>query len=222
MEKPRRNQDKSDNKVQSRSGTSPTLTQSDKVLIAFHHVANGSTSKVPYEELVLQAWRDYPEAFSLRNHPEYPDASDIHKKIYQSLKPSGFVVSLGNKVFRLTDAGIEKASKLLEKEDSGDDQERARLSRNEQTFINNALRSRVLSAWRDQPERLVDYDARVFFQFSTGTVFEDRKHRVEFALDTIRKARELRIGGSDELAALAEFLDNQFGHLFRRSESHGQ
>ena len=67
---------------------------------------------MPYEDLVLQAWRDYPEAFSLRNHPEYPDASDIHKKLYQSLRSNGFVVSLGNKFFRLTEEGVANASAL--------------------------------------------------------------------------------------------------------------
>jgi hypothetical protein len=67
---------------------------------------------VPYEELVLQARRDYPEAFSLRNHPEHPDASDIHKRLYQTLKPAGLIVSVGSKVFRLTEAGVNRAKEL--------------------------------------------------------------------------------------------------------------
>src|SRR5438067_2194698 len=77
------------------------LAQHEMILLALAHAANWTTAKVPYEDLVLQAWQAFPHAFSLRNHPEHPDASDIHKRLYQSLRPAGFVVSLGNKVFRL-------------------------------------------------------------------------------------------------------------------------
>src|SRR5665811_1964919 len=78
-------------------GSESNLTQSDMVLVSMARAAKGTTDRIPYEEIVLQAWRDFPQAFSLRSHPEHPDASDIHKKLYQTLKPAGLVASLGNK-----------------------------------------------------------------------------------------------------------------------------
>jgi len=84
------------------------------VLILFYHNSGRTTNKVPYEELVIQLWQDFPEVFSLRNHPEYPDASDVHKKLYHGpLKDEGLILSLSNKVFRLTDKGVARAGRLL-------------------------------------------------------------------------------------------------------------
>ena len=193
-----------------------SLTQAEMVLVSFYKAAGGTTAKVPYEELVLQAWRDFPEAFSLRNHPEHPDASDVHKRLYQSLKTSGLVVSLGNKVFRLTDKGVAVAKELQDALDgqlqSAAVRERARLSRSELSFVQSALKSRVFAEWSmGNKERLVDYDARVFFQFSTATPIEDRRRRVAFALEAIEKAVRFGIEGAAELEGLAKHLIERFG-----------
>src|SRR5207302_4435863 len=80
-----------------------------KVLLAMAKAAGWTTGRVPYEDLVIAAWSEFPEAFSLRNHREYPDASDVHKPIYQTLKPAGYVLPLGNKNFRLTAEGLAVA-----------------------------------------------------------------------------------------------------------------
>ena len=98
--------------------TQTKLTQPEMVLLSMYRVSHGTTQKIPYEELVLQAWRDYPEAFSLRNYPEYPDGSDIHKKLYNGfLKTDNLVLSLGDKNFRLTEKGVSRASELLSSRD---------------------------------------------------------------------------------------------------------
>ena len=41
-------------------------------------------------------WGDgrFPDRFSLRNHPEYPDASDQHKRLYGPLKQAGYVAAV--------------------------------------------------------------------------------------------------------------------------------
>ncbi len=88
------------------------LNQGEMVLLAMFRISNATQEPIPYAEIVLQAWRDYPETFSLRGHPEHPDASDIHKRLYGPLKTAELVESLGNKVFRLTEKGVEQASLL--------------------------------------------------------------------------------------------------------------
>jgi hypothetical protein len=186
------------------------------VLISMARAAKGTTARVPYEELVLQAWRDFPQAFSLRNHPEHPDASDIHKRIYQTLKPAGLVVALGNKVFRLTDSGVAEARALLAAvEDRPSSVKPTRLARDEQVFVERALSSRAFATWQDgEPDRLIDYDARMFFQFSTGTAIAERQLRRKFAGDAIRKATIIGVDRADELRKLADFLLEKFGYLF--------
>jgi hypothetical protein len=199
-----------------------SLTQSEMVLVSMVRLAEGNTERVPYEEIVLQAWRDFPQAFSLRSHPEHPDASDIHKKIYQNLKPAGLVLSLGNKVFRLTDKGVERGLELLANQ-RGDSNDRAikpgRLSRSEQAFFAHASHSRTFSIWQQgDRDRLIDHDTRLFYQFSTGTSFDDRRQKVSFAKETFEKARALSLEHSDSLAELSEFLVVTFPNLFEGVE----
>jgi len=198
------------------------LTHPDMILISFLRISNGTTNKVPYEELVLQLWRDFPEAFSLRNHPEHPDASDVHKKLYNGpLKSDGLIVSLGNKVFRLTDKGLARAQEVkagFEQSEPTTAQEKSRLSREETNFVKHAQSSRALVAWRSgQSDKLVDYDARLFFQFSTGTKIDERKRKVRFAKEAIEKAHQIGIDGTHDLDQLANFLIENFDNLYKEA-----
>lgn len=218
----------SSSRVSARAGRSATahepnallerhqLTQADMVLLALARAAKWTTHKVPYEELVLTAWREFPSAFSLRNHPEHPDASDIHKRLYQSLKPAGFAVVLGNKVFRATEQGLERARSLESALGKVDPTplRRARLARNEEGFLTHAAKSRAFAAWRaGNADQLIDYDSRIFFQFGTSTPIDQRRLRVEFARATISKAEVLGLPLAAELRLLAEYLANNFRQL---------
>jgi hypothetical protein len=195
------------------------LTQPDMILVAFYRASGGTTTKVPYEELVLQAWRDFPQEFSLRNHPEHPDASDIHKKLYYGpLKSEGLVVPLGGKVFRLTDKGLQRARSLATSIGNGPAPkgERGKLARDQESFINHAVRSRVFEAWRaGERDGLVDYDARLFFQFSTGTSPKERKRKAQFARETIERAAAIGVPEAAELRALMKYLLGRFERLFQ-------
>ena len=198
------------------------LTQSDMVLIAFYRASKGTTNKVPYEELVLQAWRDFPEQFSLRNYPKYPDGSDIHKKLYNGpLKTESLVLSLGDKYFRLTSKGLEEAKKVvdaLENVPASPVEDKSRLGRDAEKFIKHGLQSRALTDWQaGKRDQLVDYDARMFFQFSTGTTIEERKRKAKDAKEAIEKARSIGIEGADDLKAVADFLTEKFDQLFKEA-----
>jgi hypothetical protein len=196
------------------------LAQHDMVLLAMASASGWTTRKIPYEDLVLEAWRQFPAEFSLRNHPEHPDASDIHKRLYQTLKPKGFVVSLGNKVFRLTDGGLEAARQLdATLRGSAGRLQTARLARDEQAFLEQAANSRAFATWvSGQRDQLIDYDARMFFQFSTGTPVAERRLRVQFADQALAKAASLGAETANEMAALSQFLQERFSHLLTEDE----
>jgi hypothetical protein len=189
------------------------------ILVAFHQAAGGTTGKVPYEELVLEAWRAFPQEFSLRNHPEHPDASDVHKKLYYGpLKSEGLVMSLGDKVFRLTDKGLASAQQIVSRLRPGGESptSQAKLAREQERFIKHALRSRVFEAWRrGERERLIDYDARVFFQFSTETNPKERQRKAQLAREAIERANEIGLAEAGELVALTDHLLRRFDSLFK-------
>jgi hypothetical protein len=183
--------------------------------LALAHSAGWTTNQVPYEDLVLQAWRDFPGDFSLRNHPEHPDASDIHKRLYQTLRPKGYVVSLGNKVFRLTDSGLVAARAIQPSEQATMGTPNKRLARDEQAFLERAFASRAFRTWNaGHPDELIEFDARLFFEFSTGTPVAERALRVESAERAIDKASELSLTNAADLAALVRYLTIKFGYLW--------
>ena len=190
-----------------------SLTKSDMVLLALYRASGGGTGRVPYEDLVLQAWRDYPEAFSLRNHPEHPDASDIHKKLYQSLKSHGFVVALGNKFFRLTEDGVANASALSRVRLSDSSSTAVRLSREHEGFLLHARTTRAFRAWREgRKEDLVNHDCRLFFGYGATTPRTVRSQRVQHAKRAIEQACTLHLPDAGTLRDLALHLEAKFLH----------
>ncbi len=195
------------------------LSHADKVLIALYRVSNGTTDRVPFENLVLQAWRDFPLDFGLPNNLQYPDSSVISKRLYSDLITKRLVVSLRNKVYRLSDKGINEAQRILGLVNVNDESKKkidVLLNRDEELFLDNALRSKTFSVWkRGNSQDLIDYDVRVFFQFSTGTPIKERKRRVETAGDALKKALVLRLPEANELKELFDFLVQKFPQLFQ-------
>jgi hypothetical protein len=193
------------------------LSEEDKVLISLYKVSNGTTERVPFEDLVLQAWRDFPQDFSLPRHPEFPDASIINKRLY-SLKTKRLIMSLRNRVYRLSEKGMVEVQTILRlgtRNDKNNKKLSLILNRDEEKFLENALRSNAFSTWKKGDKSgLIDYDVRVFFQFSTGTPVKERRRKVENARDAIQKAIALDMPEATVLNDLFQFLIEKFPILF--------
>lgn len=195
------------------------LSHADKILVSFYKVSNGTTERVPFENIVLQAWQDFPFDFSLPNHSEHPDSYVISKRIYSDLITNRLAISLKNKTYRLSEKGLFEAQKILglaSKSRKDQKNMEVKLNRDEKQFLDNALRSKTFTVWKNgNKQDLIDYDVRVFFQFSTGTPIKERKRRVETAEDAIQKAVKLKQPEIDELKNLFDFLVEKFPQLFQ-------
>ena len=198
------------------AGRAPThkLTDSDRVLIALAAAADYSQMPTPYEEIVIRSWQLFPERFSLRNHPEFPDSSDQHKKLYGPLSESGWVVALKDKQFRLTQDGAERA-RVLADSLAGKDPHAVRgerLGRDDEQIIRNALRSDAYTKWSaGERDSIVDFDARTFFRFSVATLIPERQRMVRRVITAIERAIALSAEQSGELEAVANYLVERFG-----------
>jgi len=196
-----------------------SLTQADMVLIAVFRASDGTTERVAWEEIVLKAWQEFPKDFSLRNHPEFPDGEVITKRVADKLRPKGYLIALGNKFFRLTDKGKRQAQLLIEAIEGSSSIENAsyrQLSREEANFIHHALGSQAYKTWASgNKNKLIDYDAKLFFRFSTGTKKEERKQKVQFAKEALQKAIDIGIAEAKQIDLLATFLSDNFEELFR-------
>lgn len=197
---------------------SKTLSQAEIVLLAMYRISKGTANRVPFEEIVLQAWRDFPDQFSLNNYPEYPDSYPVSKRLSGDLITSRLVISVSKEVYKLTYKGLELAREIEARISDKEFQQSTiahSLNRGEAEFLKHAIRSRTFIAWKQGTEKeLIDYDARVFFQFSTGTPIRERKRKVENAREAIEKAVALGISESTTLRDLLAFLTEKFPELF--------
>ncbi len=91
------------------------LTNGEKILIAMYRAGLGRLDPLEYEDIVVEAWRLFPETFALRGYPEFPDGSNIHKPLYRTLKIAGDVVPCGQKRFALTADGRRTAQQALDR-----------------------------------------------------------------------------------------------------------
>lgn len=87
------------------------LSRAEKILVFLYEFGKGRTVKVRYEDIVVGVFKKHPQDFHLKGYTEYPDTGDlIHKPLYD-FKKKGYVNAV-NKVFSLTDRGVEYAKQL--------------------------------------------------------------------------------------------------------------
>lgn len=93
--------------------TLQNLSRAQKILLALYKLSDGKQIQVRFEDIAVEAFRNFPENFQLKGYPEYPDTGDIiHKPLYSELKSKGYVLS-GNKYFTLTPKGLQYSKSLL-------------------------------------------------------------------------------------------------------------
>lgn len=93
--------------------TKSSRERPEKILVAMFRLTGGTVKPLNYEDIVVEAFKVFPDEFALRGHPEYPDSSDIHKPLYGPLKRQGLVM-VANKRFSLTPRGVEFARRLVD------------------------------------------------------------------------------------------------------------
>ena len=90
----------------------PVRDRNKMILLAIYDVAEGTTKMCAYEDVVVRAWKRFPQEFGLRGYADlYPDSSDLHKPLYGPLKRDGYV-RVQNKKFGLTEHGLGIAEQL--------------------------------------------------------------------------------------------------------------
>jgi hypothetical protein len=57
------------------------LTKWQKILATMYDLCGGESKPLQYEDIVVAAFKRYPEDFQLRGYPQYPDSSDPRKQI---------------------------------------------------------------------------------------------------------------------------------------------
>jgi len=90
---------------------SVNLSRADKLLLVMLSLSEGKGKSLRFEDIVVRAFKEYPDDFHLRGYSEYPDSGDlVHKPLYEFRKNG--LVEANSKIFSLTLRGLSEAEKL--------------------------------------------------------------------------------------------------------------
>lgn len=142
------------------------LSRAEKILVFMYKFSEGGRAKIQYEDIVAGLFKKYPQDFHLKGYTEYPDSGDmIHKPLYD-FKKKGYV-NAANKVFSLTERGVEFAHMLSDK-NSVSENNVNRLSRSAETEISRVKGLEGFSLFlQGKKEKLSDND---FYNYLCVTV----------------------------------------------------
>jgi hypothetical protein len=183
-----------------------TLSKPQKILAVMFDLCEGEPKSLQYEDIVVSAFKQYPEDFQLRGYPQYPDSSDIHKPLYE-MKRQGLVRS-ANKRFELTERGLEVGGQMIHSPKNNKD----RLTKSEESEINRIINSAAFRLFQEgQKEVVLDTD---FYEYLGITVRTSRAN-CDGRLKTVEHAilaHETKRGDklSSALRALHDFLISKF------------
>jgi len=87
------------------------LSRADKILLVMYSLSEGKRKNLRFEDIVVRAFKEYPDDFHLRGYLEYPDSGDlVHKPLYEFRKNG--LVEANSKIFSLTARGLSAAERL--------------------------------------------------------------------------------------------------------------
>ena len=178
----------------------------EKILSVMFELSKAESRPLLYEDIVVEAFKRYPEDFQLRGYPQFPDASDIHKPLYK-MKRDGLVRS-ANKSFMLTPRGLDVAHEMAGVPDTARD----RLTKPEENEINRILKSQAFQLFQEgQMARILDTDFYDYLGVSVRTPkgdFLGRVATVAQAVSAHSNKRNDKI--SEALAKVHEWIVARF------------
>jgi hypothetical protein len=183
------------------------LSKSQKILALMFELAEGQSKPLPYEDIVVFAFRKHPQDFQLRGYPEYPDSSDLHKPLY-AMKRDGLVRSASDKSFILTARGLDVARELT----GAGEAPRDRLTKQEENEVKRISKSPALELFQTgQAARILDTDFYDYIGASVRTPKGDFVGRLRIIEEIVAAHREkINDQLSDTLAALHNWMVNHF------------
>lgn len=206
--------------------TTDQLTDREwRIVEALYRLMPDGPKMVNYEDVVVQAWNLYPDDFGLRGYSDrFPDASDVHKPLYNTLKSRGWVASgpRGQKKFALTKSGWERAAREFGGVAGETETARGRLSRTSQQELRHLERTHASSLYHDGDQaEILDTDFFSFYRTSVRASpqeFDGRLAEVDAALGDAERLGEAL---AKPLRDVDQYLRSRFADIVQaKSKRH--
>jgi hypothetical protein len=199
------------------SRRSPGRERQQMILLSINEVADGTTRLVAYEDIVVAAWKMFPQEFGLRGYTDkYPDSSDLHKPLYGPLKREG-LVRVQAKKFGLTERGLAIVERL--RKPGAAESELGRVRRDQRIELERLGKKSLVALLEEgRADELVDSDVYDFYGVTVRTKpadFAGRITTVDAAIDAAVDAQDPSLD-KRRLAWLAlarEELKRRWGEL---------
>lgn len=175
------------------------LSVSDKLLLAAFQLEESGTRPFSAEDLVVAAWRMFPDTFGLSGYRDgtgrlcYPDSNRVFAEIMgaKPIRNRGLLVKVGNKIYELTEAGRHLARRLSNQGTEGTVR-KAGLGRKIEEHLKKLLTSRAAEKIRNNRiEDLTFYDACAFWginPMSSAIQLEGQIANLESIMQSARTA----------------------------------
>jgi hypothetical protein len=157
-----------------------SLTLEEKLLLVGIELEQNRRSPFSAEDLVIAAWKKFPEAFGLEGYPDHPDSNRILTRIMgkKGLRGRGWLLKVGEKRYQLTEAG-RIASRALLARDQEDTSVRASLSRVQKHLLRRLLESKAVKKYRlGEAGDIIFHDACAFWEISPRSVANTLKANI--------------------------------------------
>lgn len=190
------------------------MGQSELILISIFKACKGEKKPVEFENVVVEAFKIFPNIFHLKGFKAYPDSAKIEKRIYDRLKPNGFVITAGRKV-EMTEYGMEKARFLVGKMNGVDN-----------IKLSDTLTDRELLHYRkllgldgfilfsnDNNSKLLDVDIYEFYNISARTNLLEIKGKIKIINDLLEKLKKHSVPNINELIDYKSKIDKLMKEL---------
>lgn len=202
----------------------PALNPRDlRIIEALFALSPGGPRVVTYEDIVVRAWELHPSDFGLRGYAEkYPDASDIHKRLYNRLKSQGWVRTAGQKKFALTPSGWEWAEAMFGgAATSKSSASGTRLGRSAQQEIDHLRRSKAIELYAaGLSGQILDTDFYAFYRTSVRATPQDFEARLSVVDQALSQAEQAGLPEAAALREIDQFLRRNFDSIIKVKSEH--
>ena len=169
---------------------SKEMSLDEKVLLAAYALEKDNKTSFSAEDLVIAAWKKFPDAFGLAGYGlEYPDSNRVFTKIMgdKGLKGRGCLIKVGEKIYQLSEAGKLYAESITNA--NRPSPSRSSLTRKQKNYLQRLLQSKAVQKIKnDLYESIIFVDACSFWDISprsTATSLTARLANVTSLIDLV-------------------------------------
>ncbi len=208
----------------------PSLTVSEKILIAASYLDKQGQSPFSAEALIVASWQHYPKTFGLKGYADfYPDSNKVLTSIMgeRGLAKKGWLVKMGQKLYALTKEGRRVVSRLLQEEEP-ETTSHIKLSKEKDKFLQHLFTSTAFKKFEDnQKNDLAFADACRFWDITQnlkGELVDNRLDYLEKMLNELdqelaqedaelNNGRVVTAGDLRALRNIHHFMEDRFDRL---------